>query len=70
MNYIIYFSLSLGKGTIRWYSGRASASGAEGREFDPRSGHTKYFIKRKVMAALLGTQCCGVSITTDLLVSE
>ena len=67
--------------TSRWCSGRASASEEGGRRFDPMAsgvggcainswlGHRKT-LKMVVMTALLGAQGCGVSITTDWLVSE
>ena len=49
-----------------WCSGIVSTLGADSIN---QLGRTKDFIKMVVMAALLGAQGCGVSITIDWLVS-
>ena len=49
----------------RYYNGRGSSSGAGGRGFDPRSGHTKDF-KLVVMAALLALWVAGLHVALRL----
>ena len=56
--------------TPRWCSGKATASGARGRAFDPRPGIPNTLKMVFISAALLDAQACGNSITTDWLVKR